>query len=274
MGNCNFCSQQAWSNHMHEIVSNRENNIEDYEQSDNYINMINQNTSLSMDAEPLSFRSDKKENVKGLENTSLTDIRIQPVEQDFEDFEFDDRLYSIDVFKIFNFLRTNPVDHVNDLFKEKLINVKQMSYCDRVIDEALYKNGKENGSVAAPDTKQNSIFVESSSGVVMKKVVWSNKLYFLLSDYLHEADRGKKFDVNYIEEKIKEQFGVECRVYLSTLRNERKIPPMNSFNSILREKIENKNFNEFLTGDISFGAVSSIFFKDRYYDTILSLITI
>jgi hypothetical protein len=295
MGNCNICSCQkgSESNPQNELISSREENNENGHQEQNeeiqklsIHNMHNATFSRSGDHE---FLNSDGENFKSRNNKklqSIANIRTLPIEEDFEDFEFDDRNYSLDVFRFYNSFRTNPIDYINELFTEKYIDAKQIAYCDKVIDDLLYKSNKGNMSTNFFELNGNkndssNVEKEKNKGTLlisnhnfMSKVVWSNKLYFLLSDYLHEAERGAKFDTNYVEEKIKENFGEGSFVYISTLRIDKKIPPGETFNLILRDKIEKKNFVQFLNNEISFGAVSTIQFKESFYDTILCLLII
>jgi hypothetical protein len=285
MGNCNFCSQQSTEQHpQNELISSREEANEDLQKVNLSYNNIKDATSRSMEVDPINSDIEGKAKTENLKRISLADIRTQPIEEEYDDFEFDDRTYSLDVFRFYNSFRTNPIDYINELFTEKYIDVKQISYCDKVIDDMLYKsNSKGNfstnfldklNSSSNMDTSKNKGTILNSNNSYTSKVVWSNKLFFILSDYLHEAERGKKFDTNYVEEKIKEGFGDGCFVYISTLRIDRKIPPNETFNLILKDKIERKNFFQFMNNEISFGAVCTIHYKETFYDTILCLLII
>jgi len=284
MGNCNFCSTPIAENVPHnELISSREEANPDLYKVEFSYNIFKEVASRSIEVDPVSSDGEGKAKAENLKGISLADIRTQPIEEEFEDFEFDDRTYSLDVFRFYNSFRTNPSDYFNELFTEKYIDVKQISYCDKVLDELLYKsNNKSNISTSPLDTLKSSSNMDTSKtkGTIINtnkftsKVVWSNKLFFILCDYLHEAERGKKFDTNYVEEKIKESFGDGSFVYISTLRIDRKIPPNETFNLILKDKIERKNFIQFLHNEISFGAVCTIHYKDSFYDTILCLLII
>jgi len=293
MGNCNICSCQkgSESNPQNELISSRvelEENPHDYNDEIHKLSIQNMhNATFSRSGDIDGFNSET-ENIKSRNNIkriTLANIRTQPIEEDSEDFEFDDRTYSLDVFRFYNSFRTNPIDFINELFAEKYIDAKQIAYCDKIIDDLLYKSNKGgymstnfleitgNKTDSSNIDKNKAISVLNSNNIA-SKVVWSNKLYFLLSYYLHEADRGAKFDTNYIEEKVKENFGEGSFVYISTLRIDKKIPPGETFNLLLRDKIEKRNFVQFLNNEISFGAVSTIQFREAFYDSILCLLII
>lgn len=294
MGNCNICSCQRGSdsNPQNELISSRLENEENPLDQNEEIHKLSihniHNATFSRSGDLEGFSSDL-ENLKTRNNykrMTLANIITQPIEEDFEDFEFDDRTYSLDVFRFYNSFRTNPIDYINELFSEKYIDTKQIAFCDKIIDDLMYKSNKgylstnflemtnKNDSSNVDKDKNKTTSILNSNSNFISKVVWSNKLYFLLSDYLHEAERGKKFDTNYVEEKVKENFGEGSFVYISTLRIDKKIPPGETFNLILRDKIEKRNFVQFLNNEISFGAVSTIQFKNNFYDSILCLLII
>jgi hypothetical protein len=167
------------------------------------------------------------------------------IEEASED-NFDDKQYSLSLFEIYNMFRVKPKKFIKKLEKNNFITLEEANQCYNILTEENI-----NINIDADNLNNNmKIYVDNENENNLSEVLWSEKLYNNLSDYMEELNRD-----SFLIQLIK-TFSTDLNLTEFTITG--KYDHEEAFDMILVENIHKNNLRAMLIKDVTFGAVYSI----------------